>query len=100
MNKIPKSFTVGGQEIEVKQVDICENNCIGDIILAQGEIQIAKYVTRGVEQSESAKLNTFLHELTHAILKTMGEYELNSNERFVCTFSGFLTEAVKSFKYE
>lgn len=100
MNKIPKSFTVGGQDIEVKEVDICEDSCIGDIILPQGEIQIAKYVTRGVEQSESSKLNTFLHELTHAILKTMGEYDLNANEKFVCTFSGFLTEAVRSFKYE
>ena len=100
MNRIPKSFTVGGQDIQVKEVDLCEDCCVGNIILAQGEIQIAKYVTRGIEQSESSKLNTFLHELTHSILKTMGEYELNSNETFVCSFSGFLTEAVRSFKYK
>jgi hypothetical protein len=29
----------------------------------------------------------------------MAEYELNNNEKFVCTFSGFLTEAVRSFEY-
>lgn len=67
MNRIPKRFHVGGQDIEVKEVDICEDSCIGNIILPQGEIQIAKYVTRGIEQSETSKLNTFLHELTHSI---------------------------------
>lgn len=100
LNKIPKSLTVGGQDIEVKQVDICEESDLGNIILGQGEIQIANNVSRNIPQSETSKLNTFYHELTHAILRTMGEYELNSNEKFVCTFSGFLTEAIRSFKYE
>lgn len=100
LNKIPKSLTVGGQDIEVKQVEICEESDLGNIILGQGEIQIANNVSRNIPQSETSKLNTFYHELTHAILRTMGEYELNSNEKFVCTFSGFLTEAVRSFKYE
>lgn len=99
MTKIPKSFTVGGQDIEVKRVELCEDSCLGNIILGQGEIQIAEYVSRNVPQSETSKLNTFYHELTHAILRTMGEYELNSNEKFVCAFSGFLTEAIRSFKY-
>ena len=100
MNKIPNKFTVGGQDINVKQVELCENSDLGNIILGQGEIQIANFVTRGVEQSYTSKLNTFYHELTHAILKTMGEYELNNNERFVCSFSSLLTEAIRSFKYE
>lgn len=100
MTRIPKSLTVGGQDIEVKQVEICEESDLGNIILGQGEIQIANNVSRNIPQSETSKLNTFYHELTHAILRTMGEYELNSNEKFVCTFSGFLTEAIRSFKYE
>ena len=100
MNKIPKSFTVGGQDIEVKHVEICEDSGLGNIILGQGQIQIADNVSRNIPQSETSKLNTFYHELTHAILRTMGEYELNSNEKFVCSFSGFLTEAVRSFKYK
>lgn len=100
LNRIPNKFTVGGQDINVKQVDFCENGDLGNIILGQGEIQIANFITRGIEQSYTSKLNTFYHELTHAILKTMGEYELNNNERFVCTFSSLLTEAVRSFNYE
>ena len=99
MNRIPNKFTVGGQDINVKQVELCENSDLGNIVLGQGEIQIASYVSRGVPQSDTSKLNTFYHELTHAILRTMGEYELNSNERFVCTFSSLLTEAVRSFDY-
>ena len=100
LNKIPKSLTVGGQDIEVKHVELCEESDLGNIILGQGEIQIANNVSRNIPQSETSKLNTFYHELTHAILRTMGEYELNSNEKFVCTFSSFLTEAIRSFKYE
>ena len=100
MTKIPKSFTVGGQDLEVKSVELCEDSSLGNIILGQGEIQIAEYVSRNVPQSETSKLNTFYHELTHAILRTMGEYELNNNEKFVCAFSGFLTEAIRSFKYD
>lgn len=100
LTTIPKRFHVGGQDIDVKHVELCEESDLGNIILGQGEIQIANNVSRNVPQSETSKLNTFYHELTHAILKTMGEYELNSNERFVCTFSGFLTEAIRSFEYE
>ena len=99
MNRIPKNFQVGGQDVVVNYVDFCENGDLGNIILGQGEIQIANFVTRGVEQSHTSKLNTFYHELTHAILKTMGEYELNNNEKFVCSFSSLLTEAVRSFDY-
>lgn len=50
MNKIPNKFTVGGQDINVKQVDFCENGDLGNIILGQGEIRIANFITRGVEQ--------------------------------------------------
>ena len=66
---IPKEFTVGGQDIKVSVVDRIPYN-----------------------------LNTFLHELTHTILDTMGEKELSSNEKFVSTFSSFLTEAIRTMK--
>lgn len=36
MNRIPNKFTVGGQDINVKQVDFCENSDLGNIILGQG----------------------------------------------------------------
>lgn len=98
--KIPTKFRVGGQDINIRRVKFCEDGAIGNALLAQGEIQIADKVSRGVDQSASSKYNTFWHELTHSILVTMGEYELNKNETFVCTFSGFLTEAIRSFEYD
>lgn len=40
---------------------------------------------------------TFHHELTHAILYTMGS-ELYDNEQFVNTFSTFLAQALTTLK--
>lgn len=96
--KFPNSFQVGGQDINVVEVERCENDSLGISCVAEGVIEIAK-TFKGKKQSDSVKLNTFYHELTHAILDTMGENELSSNEKFVNTFAGFLTEALRSFKY-
>ena len=60
---------------------------------------IIKRVYKDNKQNNNVKVNTFFHELTHAILDTMGEVELSGNEKFVCCFSSFLTEAINSFKY-
>lgn len=91
--KIPNKFQVGGQTIEVVSATF-DDDKLGNCAVHKGLIKIDN------AQSEDSKLNTFLHELTHAVLTTMGEYDLNNNERFVCTFSGFLCEALKSFKYD
>lgn len=99
MNNIPKSFTVGGQDIEVVTQHTIDGDQLGEACLWNGTIKIAE-IYKGCLQSESSKFNTFHHELIHLILDTMGEYELSANERFVNTFSGFLTEAIRSFKYE
>ena len=92
---IPKSIRVGGQDIEVKIVEtIPGQNCgISDTVI--GEIQIAKYIDNR-KQSESSMYNTFIHECLHAILGTMGEYELNENEKFVSCMSGFVMEIIRS----
>ena len=95
---IPSKFTVGGQDIEVRLVEACESSKLGTCSVAEGVINIAKTFS-GREQSESSRENTFYHELTHAILDTMGEHDLSDNEKFVCAFSGFLTEAIRSFTY-
>lgn len=100
--KIPSKYQVGGQEMEVRLVERCDDNAIGSCILADGYIEIAERHSKDGRQSQSSKENTFYHELVHSILRTMGETELNDNERFVCCFAGFLTEAMKNayFKEE
>lgn len=99
MNKIPKSFTVGGQDIEVLNQSTIDGDKLGEACLWNGTIKISE-IYKGNKQTESSKFNTFHHELIHLILDTMGEYELSANERFVNSFGGFLTEAVKSYKYD
>ena len=64
--------------------------------IAMADCHQTNYVGKDGRQSQSSKENTFYHELVHSILRTMGETELNDNERFVCCFAGFLTEAMKN----
>lgn len=95
--KLPKQYTVGGQHMDIQQVDQIGDGLLGQCSLAEGWIKIAnKFGSRN--QSETSKTNTMYHEIVHSILDTMGEKELSANEKFVCTFSGFLTEVLTTMK--
>ena len=100
MKTIPTKITLGGQEVEIRNVERCDGNAVGECHLFEGYIEIANTFSKDQKQSESSKVNTFYHELIHCILKTMGEDELNNNEKFVCCFAGFLTEAMRNAEYE
>lgn len=94
---IPSQIKVGGQTIQIKTVKFAPNNNLGTSNITSGEILLADYFKVGEEEirvSDTSQINTFLHEVTHAILDTMGEFKLSSNEKFVSCFSGFLTEAI------
>lgn len=94
---IPATLHIGGQQIDVKEVERCNNNVLGRCNLAGGIIEIARIFNSDgdISVSESSKQNTFVHEVLHAILDTMGETELNNNEKFVCGCAGYLTEAIQ-----
>lgn len=96
--KIPNKFILGGQEITVIHTDQIEGGGMGDCCIWDSTIKIADNY-KGRPQSDGSKVNTFYHELTHLILDTMGEYELSTNEKFISTFSSFLTGALKTFDY-
>lgn len=96
--KIPNRLKIGGQDLNVEFTNTLIGDKLGECVLWNGKIKIAE-VYKGEPQTDSSKFNTFYHELIHAILDTMGEYELSSNERFVCSFSGFLSEAIRSFEF-
>lgn len=98
--KIPSKITLGGQEVEVRNVERCDNNAVGMCHLFEGFLEIANNFNKVTVQSDSSKINTFYHELTHCILGTMGENELDGNEKFVCCFAGFLTEAMRNARFE
>lgn len=52
----------------------------------------------GHEQHQESINSTFIHEIIHEILDTMGETELSSNEKFVNTFAGYLYQVIKQIK--
>ena len=95
--KLPKKFKVGGVDYTVKQVEHCGNYDNFGFCFPQGIIEIANQAG-GYKVSESKKMQTFLHELTHAILFTMKKEELNDDESFVNTFSSFLNEAINTME--
>lgn len=100
LHHIPDIFTVGGQKVEIRNVERCDNNAYGISFLGAGYIEIADNVNKNDKQSMSSKDNTFFHELTHCILDTMGQSDLSKDEVFVSSFAGFLTEAMTSAEYK
>ena len=92
--KIPNKIRIGGQDIVVYIVDHIEEEKLGQICMAEGKLLIAKnFSTR--QQSESSKINTFIHEVVHGVLDIMGETELSGNEKFVSTFSSFMIDVIE-----
>lgn len=95
--KIPESITIGGVKILVSNVPYIEDGALGKVNVAEGCIKLAdEFGHNHTRQCPDSKRNTFFHELTHAVLETMGEFELTNNEKFVSTFSSLLTEALTS----
>lgn len=95
---IPSSFRVGGQLIEVTIPEELDEK-LGQCCVSEGYVKIAdKY--NGKPQSETCKTNTFVHEVIHCILDTMGRGDLSGDEVFVNTFAGFATEILYSMKFE
>lgn len=95
MIKIPKRVGIGGQEIEINFKDRIESDKLGECNVAECRIDIANKFY-GKEQKVYSQINTFYHELVHAILNTMSENELSANEKFVSCFSSFLCEAMRN----
>ena len=94
---IPNKLKIGGVDYSIKHVEHCGINDDFGLWRPQGIIEIANQAG-GYEVSDSKKRQTFLHELTHAILFAMGKEELNDDESFVNTFSSFLNEAINTME--
>ena len=91
---IPDKIRIGGQEIIVVKEERLDDNKLGTICVAEGVLRIADNFNN-IQQCESSKINTFIHEIVHGILDTMGESELSGNEKFVCAFSSLLIDTIE-----
>ena len=91
---IPNKIRIGGQDISVVIKERLDDNKLGTICVAEGVLNIADNFSN-IKQCESSKINTFIHEVVHGVLDTMGESELSSNEKFVSTFSSLLIDTIE-----
>ena len=91
---IPNTIKIGGQDISIVNEERLENDILGDICIAEGTLRIAdKFKNR--KQCQSSKITTFIHEVVHGILDTIGEFDLSGNEKFVSTFSSLLIDPIE-----
>ena len=92
--KIPNKIRIGGQDIVIEMPEHLPDNKLGYICLAGGKIRIAKKFSDN-EQSETSITNTFMHEVVHGVLDTMGEFELSGNEKFVSSFASLMVDIIE-----
>lgn len=91
---IPYKIKIGGQDISVINEERLDNDILGEICIAEGVLKIADNF-KNKKQCQSSKITTFIHEIVHGILDTMGEFDLSGNEKFVCTFSSLLVNPIE-----
>lgn len=97
---IPKSFQLGGSTIIVSKVDdVMEGSKVAWCDLPTGRIRVSNSHC-GTPCTTDYMEASFNHELVHAILQTMGKYELNKDEEFVEGFANLLHQFTKTAKYE
>lgn len=87
-NKLIKSFSLGAIKWSVKEDNIRMSNeeCLGVSEQVLCSISIATEY-KGIGRNKTSIEQTLYHEVVHAILDTLGESELSSNEKFVQSFS-------------
>lgn len=97
MKKIPKTFTLGGQDFTVSYGKVESEGNLGHTEFLHNKIVVKSHYN-GKPFNKQQQEQCFYHELTHAILGVMNEHELNSNEQFVDVFGQFLYQFMKTAK--
>lgn len=99
---IPKTFSLGGKKYLVKLADsIHSGSAQGILHHNMQSITIAKKIpidSAIVDMSTPELEHTFYHELVHSILISMGESDLNKDEKFVDLFALFLHQFIVTKK--
>jgi len=97
---IPKSFEILGQTItvEYRRTLYKTNKYIGLWIPGKNKILLQQR-TKTYEITDEQIEQTFLHELTHALLTIMGYENLSNDEKLVDLIGHGLHQIIKSVKY-
>lgn len=90
---IPKTFSIFSTTYKIKEVKkVDSENSMGECDIDKKVIKLQKSL------SLQDKEVTFLHELTHTILLSLGYDDLSNDESFVEQFSAALHQALTTGK--
>ena len=95
--KIPTKFSLLNRAFVVEWMDN-DTNVIAEAkgAASMSQARILLYPTERREDLE----HTFLHELTHMVLESMGQPEMSKNEEFVDLMSALLHQYLQTKKGE
>lgn len=97
---LPKKVKVGDNWYSVDIADTMKDRMyMGEVHYAKRTITLARKSYHGIPLKLSALHETFWHELTHAILESMGRTDLDNDEHFVEEFSARLAKAIQSARF-
>lgn len=97
--KIPTKIRVGRRLYKINQVKQIADGLMGEVDYELKQIDVATHSSlSGRRFKREEVMDTFWHELTHAILKDMN-HPYESNEKFVLEFSSRLTKAIQSARF-
>ena len=92
---IPATFQLLGRTWTVTQdsQETKHKHLMGECQNNRNTIKLTKGL-EGEDFPQDEVEQTFFHELTHAVLFTMGKNKLNEDEKFVDVFAGLLHQAL------
>jgi hypothetical protein len=97
---LPKKIKVGDNWYSVDIAEsMRERMYAGEVHYGKRLITVARKSYHGIPLKLSSLHETFWHELTHAILESMGRTQLNNDENFVEEFSSRLAKAIASARF-
>ncbi len=90
---VPKEFLLLGRTYKVSQpTKVDSKGSLGDCDSATAMIKVRRNLKKELKE------HTYLHEVTHAILDSLGYEKLSMDEKFVDSFSGALYQVLKTAK--
>ena len=100
---VPLAFKLSGKRYKVVETDTLKSaggrSLMGKLEVEKKLVTVATHNARTKRKYDKGEVgNSFLHELTHAILFDM-DHKLATDECFVTNFADRLQEALATFKY-
>lgn len=97
--QVPTKFEIGGKLWTVTYPERCESNVLGETYYANLSIECAKRINRDTDIPYDSVVNTFFHELAHAILGSACYDEESGNEQLVQCIADGIHQFIKTSQW-